>query len=268
MRNKNKIECFVNKASSFDEALLLVFFLFFLYSCKSPVYKEREAVAVERTIDSVSVVPQTNFKIDTLARLEKYFIDLGLVNVSTLDSTIQKQLRYSSFSNVLEKDLYGGLSEVYLETETAAKLVLANTFLQQENPQLRLLIWDAARPVYIQKLLWDSLHTKMGHNQQYLSHPSKHSLHNYGAAVDLTLVDTAGNLLDMGTDFDYFGALAEPTKEAELLAAKLLTLEQITNRKILRTAMQKGGFSAIPSEWWHFNACSKTYAASKYKLIN
>lgn len=39
------------------------------------------------------------------------------------------------------------------------------------------------------------------------------------------------------------------------------------NRLLLRKVMKEAGFRALPSEWWHFNFCSRDVAKQKYKLI-
>jgi D-alanyl-D-alanine dipeptidase len=47
----------------------------------------------------------------------------------------------------------------------------------------------------------------------------------------------------------------------------LLSQKQIDNRKLLRKVMSKYGFSGIETEWWHFNACTRSKAARKYKVL-
>ena len=39
------------------------------------------------------------------------------------------------------------------------------------------------------------------------------------------------------------------------------------NRILLRRVMKEAGFRALPSEWWHFNFCSRDVARQKYKVI-
>jgi zinc D-Ala-D-Ala dipeptidase len=72
----------------------------------------------------------------------------------------------------------------------------------------------------------------------------------------------------MGTDFDYFGNLAYPFCEPQLVREGKLTIEQVENRKVLRLAMKKAAFSNVPYEWWHFNAYSRNIATSKYQRID
>jgi D-alanyl-D-alanine dipeptidase len=94
------------------------------------------------------------------------------------------------------------------------------------------------------------------------------SLHNYGAALDVTICDEKGVPLDMGSDFDDFSEISFPNKEVYFYSKGRLSDKQMKNRKLLRKVMRKEGFRNLPTEWWHFNACSKMDASKKYKLIN
>ncbi len=62
--------------------------------------------------------------------------------------------------------------------------------------------------------MWDSLQLHPLIKYDYLAGPDELSLHNYGAAVDVSIINENGVLLDLGTPFDYFGCLARPTHEA------------------------------------------------------
>jgi zinc D-Ala-D-Ala dipeptidase len=193
----------------------------------------------------------------------------GLVNIKTLDSSIQVQLKYSSTDNFVGADVYGCISNAYLQKTPAQMLAKASQYLQKQNPNLRLLVYDAARPHSIQKILWDALPQyppKIREN--YVASPSQGSIHNYGSAVDLTIANTTGQPLDMGTKYDYFGQLAYPKYEQKLLAQGQLSQQQITNRLLLRQTMQQAGFSPIQYEWWHFNAISRKQAKATYRRID
>ena len=131
-----------------------------------------------------------------------------------------------------------------------------------------MLIYDGLRPRSIQRKLWNALdEVPETERTQYVADPEKGSIHNYGAAVDLTLAHENGSPLDMGTNYDYFGELAFPALEDSLLSIGFLTVAQIQNRKILRSVMTKAGFSTISSEWWHFNAYSYQDIQTKYNII-
>jgi D-alanyl-D-alanine dipeptidase len=71
----------------------------------------------------------------------------------------------------------------------------------------------------------------------------------------------------MGTPYDFFGPKAYPKQEAQLLKTGQLTRQQVDNRRLLRQAMQAGGFIPIEYEWWHFNALSRRQAKQQYKRV-
>ena len=199
--------------------------------------------------------------------LEKMLIDSGLVNVQDKDHDIIAGLRYSSVNNFLGKDLYGDLDNCYLQKDVAEKLALASKFLHEKCGYYNLKVLDAVRPLHIQQMMWDALSMDPGEKMLYVSPPSFGSLHNYGAAVDITLVNYEGWELDMGTDFDYFGELGHPSSENKMVTEGKLTYRQIENRKLLREVMYKAGFTGLGTEWWHFNSCSIDEARSKYKIV-
>ncbi len=79
-------------------------------------------------------------------------------------------------------------------------------------------------------------------NEDYVANPAKGSRHNRGAAVDLTLIDSLGNELDMGTGYDDF------TKKANRDYPDLPE-QTIKNRKVLDDAMIKFGFDPMRRMW-------------------
>jgi zinc D-Ala-D-Ala dipeptidase len=203
----------------------------------------------------------------TVSALEKEFLEAGLVDVQTLDSGIKVSLKYSTKDNFTGADLYGDLEKAYLQKEAAGKLVKAEKLLKEKDPSYHLLIYDAARPLSVQKKMWDTMKTSYSVKIKFLADPKQGGIHNYGMAVDIGIVDEKGKELDMGTSFDYFGELASPNCELAMLKQGRLTQQQIDNRKLLRNIMKEAGFSPIDYEWWHFNAGSLQYAKSTYKII-
>ena len=71
----------------------------------------------------------------------------------------------------------------------------------------------------------------------------------------------------MGTIVDHLGVEAHISQENELVLNGKISETEHQNRLLLRTVMKKAGFRALPSEWWHFNYCSRDVAKQKYKLI-
>ena len=198
----------------------------------------------------------------TAQRLE----EMGLVDVTTLDSSLIVRLPYATLDNFTGQVLYEDLETAFLQPEVAVKLQQAVRILRRLHPDYRLLIYDAARPLSIQRRMWQIV---QGTPQQiYVSNPAKGGgLHNYSAAVDLTLADRHGNPLPMGTPFDYFGPEAHIDHEAELVAQGKLTAAEVRNRQLLRQVMRAAGFIPLRSEWWHFNALRLSEAKLRYAPI-
>lgn len=192
----------------------------------------------------------------------------GLVDVQEAIPALIVELKYSTPDNFLGFDVYGNLTKAFLQPEVAGMLATSQQALSEQRPGYRLLIYDAARPLSVQQRMWDTLSYRPLDRSKYVSNPANGgSLHNYCAAVDLTIADETGRPLDMGTPYDYFGLEAHPQHEAAMLEAGKLNATQIANRKLLRDVMRAGGFFGITSEWWHFNACTRDVAREKYTLV-
>jgi D-alanyl-D-alanine dipeptidase len=205
-----------------------------------------------------------------ISATEKRIIDQGLVNIQTINPAILVELKYATTDNFMKKNVYGDLTHAYLQPEMANKLSQASMLLQRVKPGFKLLVYDAARPNTVQYKLWDALDDlKIPANQktQYVADPKIGSNHNFGCAIDLTVVDEKGQPLDMGTPYDFFGPLAYPRSEQEMLKQGKLTPKQIANRKILRNVMIQAGFTVNTTEWWHFDGMSKKQARAKYGMI-
>ncbi len=197
----------------------------------------------------------------------KIYTAQGLKIVDADSAHIKVNLRYSTTNNFIGKDVYGNLEDAYLQPEALSKLYKASDYLSKAHPELTLLIWDAARPRRIQQVLWDKAEIPLPERSQYVANPESGSIHNYGCAIDLTLADSTGNPLDMGTDYDDFSETAHIDNEAELVSRGLLTDKQVQNRIILRQVMTEAGFIPIRSEWWHFDAFSRTETKDRFRIV-
>lgn len=91
--------------------------------------------------------------------------------------------------------------------------------------------------------------------------------HNYGIAVDVTLVDCTGHPIPMGSEYDYFGNRSRVDMEAELIDNGEISYRELMNRQLLREIMTEAGWLVEPSEWWHFNALPLTEASQKLTVI-
>lgn len=199
---------------------------------------------------------------------DTYLTEQGLINIKDVIANIIVDLKYSTEDNFMQKDMYGCLNNCYLQPDVAEKLKVAQETLKNKDSTLSLLVFDGVRPRSVQQYMWDILDMPIEEKVKFVSNPKKGSLHNFGAAVDISIWNTMDSCeLDMGTPYDYIGALAWPIREKANLEEGILTKEQIDNRKLLRYAMSKGGFFNIQTEWWHFNSCYRDSAKVKYSIV-
>jgi D-alanyl-D-alanine dipeptidase len=174
-------------------------------------------------------------------------------------------LRYATPDNFVGRDLYTPLDCAWLHRDAAAALERSIGWLKAERPDHHMLVLDALRPQRVQEELWASLQgTDL---LAYLANPVRGSIHSFGMAVDVTLIDAAGRELDMGTGFDDMTERSHPALEAALVARGELTPAQVENRKLLRGAMQHGGWRGINSEWWHFDCGDRERVRAEYRRV-
>lgn len=211
---------------------------------------------------SPSISAQNN---KPLSYLEQKLVDAGMVDVSRMDTSLVIDLRYATTNNFTNKVLYDSLTTPYLHPIAANKLIKAHQILKQNNPEYRLLILDCARPLTVQRQMYEVVQNTP--YSAYVANPKRTGLHNYGMAVDLTICDKSGKEIDMGTKFDFFGSAAGINKEDELIERGILTRQQVQNRRLLRKIMVDAGFLTIRGEWWHFNAVSLTTAKRDYPVL-
>jgi D-alanyl-D-alanine dipeptidase len=198
---------------------------------------------------------------------EKSMESLGLVNLQKEVPGLKKDLKYSSTDNFLKKDIYACLDKAFAQAATAEKLKKASLFLKKKKPGFRFVVYDAARPNQCQHALWNAIPLPESKKHIYVANPKRGSIHNYGCALDLSIEDEGGKALDMGTEFDFFGELAQPRCEEKMRKQGKLNEAQLANRRLLRSCMKMAGFTGTSSEWWHFNACSLKEAKRLYKII-
>ena len=164
---------------------------------------------------------------------------------------VRYDLRYASTNNFSGRVLYAGLDCAWIRTEAARGLEQAAAWLAGQQPQWCLLVLDALRPQRIQEAIWSEVAGTDA--AQWFAHPVQGSIHSFGMAVDVTLVDGAGREVDMGSGYDEMSPLSMPSLHAEHLALGRLSAAQIAARGWLQAAMARGGFAGISNEWWHFD---------------
>lgn len=192
----------------------------------------------------------------------------GMVDAAAGDPAIKVSLMYGRDDNFTGAAMYPeGFVTAYLHPEAAAALVKAQEALTASHPGLRLLVADAARPMSVQRKMYNVV--KGTPQAPYVSNPANGGgLHNYGLAVDITIVDAQGKELPMGTKVDHLGKEAHIDTETAMVKAGILTARHKQNRELLRRVMREAGFRPLRTEWWHFNFKSRAEAKAHYKVLN
>lgn len=144
-------------------------------------------------------------------------------------------MRYATSRNVCGKPI-SDLKVPFLLEPVASALSEAASMFRMHG--FKIVIWDAARTKRTQALLRDYLD-----DDQYVA---VNSNHNTGTAIDMTLIDSKGVLLDMGTDFDDFSPVAWSSNQE-------LSDDVVQNRKLLKDIMAQAKFKQLDTEWWHFD---------------
>lgn len=72
---------------------------------------------------------QSNNNSDT-SEFEKYLLSFDLINIQTIDTSIQVSLHYATKSNFLGKEMYPNFNDCYLPIDVAQKLANAQSFLK------------------------------------------------------------------------------------------------------------------------------------------
>jgi zinc D-Ala-D-Ala dipeptidase len=170
--------------------------------------------------------------------------DSLLVDVRSVDSTIQVDARYATPANFTGAPLPGyEAPRALLRREAAAALARVQRRLRTGDLGLR--VFDGYRPVRATQAMvaWaERTDRRVLLDSGYIARRSRHNL---GVAVDLTLVDlVTGTEVPMGTPFDTFTEAAH-TANAE---GRVLRYRQLLVR-----VMESEGFTNYEREWWHFS---------------
>lgn len=169
------------------------------------------------------------------------------------------------------------------------RLLSAQSHLQQRHPHWRLAVFDAWRPLEVQRFMvqhaigsecgrlgldpaqpspqLDAVVAEVG---RFWAPPSPDPRtpppHSTGAAVDLTVVTADGQPLPMGSEIDAIGDVSEPNHFLHRAAALPPGPEQGQcllwhgHRMALAEAMAQAGFARHPNEWWHFSHGDQLWA--------
>ena len=168
------------------------------------------------------------------AAIEHNFVTVGLI-----DPPLLQEIRYATACNFTGRTLYP-FPAAFVHRDVAAASQNVQEELAREG--LGLKIFDGYRPISVQAKMWELVR-----DERYVSDPGKSKgRHTRGTAVDVTLVDRAGNELKMPTAYDDF------TEKAHRFSKKWNAQERKNSLK-LEAIMKKHGFIPFPYEWWHFD---------------
>ena len=162
-----------------------------------------------------------------------------MVELKSVIPGIHYDLRYATTNNFMHEQLYKDGNITFLRLPAAEALAKVQHDLNEKGLSLK--IWDAYRPYSVTVKMWEPIK-----DDRYVADPKKGSGHNRGIAVDLTIIDmNSGDELNMGTGFDNFS----DTAHQDFVNLSDVILQ---NRSLLKTIMEKYGFTALQTEWWHF----------------
>ena len=169
------------------------------------------------------------------------FLKSDLVEIIRLDSTIRLDIRYATTENFTGRTVYSE-ARAFLQRPAAEALVRANADLKSLG--YGLMVYDGYRPWRITKFFWDITPPE---KRKFVADPKKGSRHNRGCAVDLTLYELAtGKQVEMTSGYDEMTERAYPDYTGG-------SARQREMRDLLRSTMEKNGFTVYPVEWWHFD---------------
>jgi D-alanyl-D-alanine dipeptidase len=162
----------------------------------------------------------------------------AFVNLRNYSNDFVFDMKYATADNFLKEKVYP-CDECFLRVKTVKALLEANKSFIEKGFKIKL--YDCYRPRAIQKKMW-----RIVPDANFVANPKKGSIHNRGGAVDISLVDSLGVEVDMGTKFDFFGEEASHNYQN-------LSDEILANRKFLKEIMLQNNFRIFESEWWHYN---------------
>lgn len=185
-----------------------------------------------------------------------------LVDMSAVETehSYRVELAYASAKNLLfGEQIYRADAHLWLHKSLAE--IILNAAQKLETQRWRLVLYDGLRPCEAQEAM---LHTQaVKQNPHWLEKPRLLSppgagAHPRGMAIDCAIETLDGQLLDMGTAFDYLAA--DPSAEGNPAHREYVGLTETIrqNRDILNAAMMSAADECeaalwpLPQEWWDF----------------
>lgn len=177
--------------------------------------------------------------------------------------------------------LPGSMAECFLREQVYDRLLLAARALPRGY---RFIVLDGWRSITLQRALFDAYLEELRRDSfdvteeelrvmasQFVALPSQSSdrpsPHLTGGAVDLSVVDSRGRMLFMGSTFDETTDMSRTRyfEDRIEMGESFLPheMEALRNRRILYSVMIEAGFSNYREEWWHFDYGNTNWAMLK-----
>ncbi|MEH2164668.1 MAG: M15 family metallopeptidase [Nostoc sp.] len=177
---------------------------------------------------------------------------------------------------------YGEQSPYYLRQRVIENLIQTQNYLNLLHPNWHIQIFDAYRPIAVQQFMVDYSFTQAlqyrGLTDAELSPNQRQEIweavygiwavpsldektpppHSTGAAVDVTLVDDCGQIVNMGSPIDEMSERSHPDYYANNDHPE--AQQYHAHRQLLQDVMLKVGFQRNPREWWHFSVGDQMWA--------
>ena len=177
---------------------------------------------------------------------------------------------------------YGDKSPYCLRQGVVQALLEAQFLIEKRHPHWKIRIYDAYRPVGVQQYMvnytFNSLVKNLELQEEQLSAQQRQDLwnrvyrlwaapsldknmpppHSTGGAVDVTIINEQGTMLDMGGDIDELSERSHP--DYYLSDQDGDNQQYHFNRQLLNRVMTNAGFCRHPGEWWHFSLGDQMWA--------
>ena len=189
----------------------------------------------------------------------------GFTYLATFAPQIRQDIRYATPDNFTGARVPGYEAPACILTLPAAK-ALARVERLLLKHYLTLRVFDCYRPERAAKafVAWSKRPSAIGPKGRYFPNVPKselikrgyiaeNSAHSRGSTVDLTIDGLA-----MGTPFDFFDPLSRSDAPVPTQAR--------ANRTFLAMLMERYGFKAYPTEWWHFTLAREPFPRRSFNF--
>lgn len=170
---------------------------------------------------------------------------------------IYKDLVYATDKNFIGKSVYPKDMPLIMNEVVWKKLIMINNELKKYG--LCVKIYDAYRPIKIQKIFWEYFYNSHGYYDETLvANPNKYGTHNITInAIDIYVVSLDGSCVELPCEFDDFTEKANIYYDGCSEKAKY-------NRDLLISIASKNGLIVNEDECWHFYDNRLTEYGMKY----